>query len=144
MVANWASSRGHIGLPGLAAAPCAGGGGGGGPGGFVCATASTLSALAPRSAMQAKIHRKTEVIRVSGISGRRDHAAPAQKKPKAQPTRPHIPASRGSVTSFPGHLCGGRGVLFFGDRRFSPGRQWRQIRCHPPVCTSPLPSEPTP
>src|SRR5260370_1501015 len=111
MVANCASSRGHIGLTGWAAAPCAGGGGGGAPGGFVCATASTLSALAPRSAMQAKIHRKTGVIRVSGISGRRDHAAPAQKKPKAQPTRPHIPPSQGSGTAVPGHRRGGRWVV---------------------------------
>jgi hypothetical protein len=61
MVANCASSRGHI---GLTAAPCDGGG----PG-LICAEASTLSATAPNSAAQAKIHLEKRVISVSGISG---------------------------------------------------------------------------
>src|SRR5665213_4050643 len=70
MVANWASSRGHIGLSG--GAPC-----GGGAGGFICAEASTLSAPTPNSTAQAKIHRERGVISVSGISGRLYRSAQA-------------------------------------------------------------------
>ena len=60
MVANCASSRGHIGLTGapVPRPPC----GGGGAGGFICAEASTLSAPAPISAAPAKIHREKGVI----------------------------------------------------------------------------------
>jgi hypothetical protein len=65
MVANCASSRGHIGLTAAGGAPGAAPGtpcGGIGAGGFICAEASTLSAPTPISAMPAKIHREKGVI----------------------------------------------------------------------------------
>src|SRR6185437_12081970 len=76
MVANCASSRGHIGLTG---APCCCGG----APGLVCARASTQTTLTPTSAAKAKIHRENGVISVSGISGHRDSAR--ADKPKARP-----------------------------------------------------------
>src|SRR5258707_9277397 len=100
MVASCASSRGHIGLTG---APC-----GGGAAGFICAQASTLSALAPSSAAQARIHREKGVISVSGISGHSSDSAQGCERREARPTRLPLAASRGSVTSFPGRRCGAR------------------------------------
>jgi hypothetical protein len=62
MVANCASSRGHIGLAG---ALCPGGG----AFGSICAQASTPGATTPSNATQAKIHFEKGAISVSGISG---------------------------------------------------------------------------
>src|SRR5579872_4007663 len=82
MVASWASSREHI---GPAAAPGEGGAG------FTCARASTPNATAPSSTAQASSNLERERVNKSGI------------------TWLPLPASRGSVTSFPGHQYGGRG-----------------------------------
>ncbi len=59
----------------------------------------------PSSAAQARIHREKEG------NQRFRHIRPLERsragsKPKARPTRLHIAASRGSVTSFPGRRCG--------------------------------------
>src|SRR5277367_1036238 len=59
MVANWASSRGHI---GLVAAPCGGGGG------LVCATASAPNSMAVRSTAQAATDLERIAINFSGMS----------------------------------------------------------------------------
>lgn len=97
MVANCASSRRHIELTG---APC------GDVPGFIWALASALNAPTPSSAVQAKIQQEKGVINVLGMSDHQGDDSAQTWKSKARPIRFHIPASRGNVTSFPGHWCG--------------------------------------
>src|SRR5579863_7121554 len=86
MVANCASSRGHIGL--TAAPPC----GGGGAPGPACAWASTPSTVAASNTAQAKIRLEIDLvgekIKDSDISGHEGDSARASRKPQARPTGP--------------------------------------------------------
>jgi hypothetical protein len=103
IVASCISSRGHIGLRG---GPCEGGGGG--AAGFICAGALELSARPPSRAAQEAIRRSSGVVKLFAISGRYEGF---RRGGKSYPQmRPHIPASQGSVTSFPGHRCGGNAL----------------------------------
>ena len=113
MVASWPSSRMHIGLacgvPGCGAA-CGGCCGGGAPW-LICADAGALTATRPSSMAPVRIRREKrgvsyfEHIRPLRGSARlesqgRGHGGTVRPRPH------HIPASRGSVTSFPGRGCG--------------------------------------
>ena len=81
-------------------------GGGGGPG-FICAEAPTLSATAPSSAAQAKARDPAGQGSQSAFQHIQPLEIPRRPGKKRGRSRPHIPASRGSVTSFPGRRCGG-------------------------------------
>jgi hypothetical protein len=118
MVANCASSRGHIGLTG---APCCCGGGGAG----ICAQASTLSAPTPRAQRRPNPSGEGSASAFQAYPAIRNDSA-RLRKPKARPRArqgaakaAHIAASRGSVTSFPGRRCGGVGHLLRRIRRRS-------------------------
>src|SRR5258708_34743746 len=141
MVANCASSRGHI---GLVAAPC--GGGGGAPGGVVWGEAPTLRAPGPSSAAQAKIQLETGVINVLCISSYQDHSAPAPGNLKAR--TPKGAANAASHTRFSGqrHVVSGapmwrwEGLCDSGPPvALSAGREEQPFRASPPCRRFPLP-----